>query len=136
MINSHSLNKSQLPFEYIHQKQRHGEKRKMSHGQKRRTVTCTTTIKTKQTSHGEKAESEKWRRSTCSLLVLGWRRNKKKRKKKRKTKHKMIKVKIKIRRNSKVRRVKIKELETRSRVDEKIWNKREMKWWYETKMWK
>ena len=43
----------------------------MSHGQKRRTVTCTTTIKTKQTSHGEKAESEKWRRSTCSLLVLG-----------------------------------------------------------------
>ena len=136
MINSHSLNKSQLPFEYIHQKQRHGEKRKMSHGQKRRTVTCTTTIKTKQTSHGEKAESEKWRRSTCSLLVLGWRRNKKKRKKKRKTKHKMIKVKIKIRKNSKVRRVKIKELETRSRVDEKIWNKREMKWWYETKMWK
>ena len=48
----------------------------------------------------------------------------------------MIKVKIKIRRNSKVRRVKIKELETRSRVDEKIRNKREMKWWHETKMWK
>ena len=55
VIDSHSLNNSQLPFEYIHQKQRHGEKRKMSHGQKRRTVTCTTTIKTKQTSHGEKA---------------------------------------------------------------------------------
>ena len=60
----------------------------------------------------------------------------KKKKSKRKTKHKMIKVKIKIRRNSKVRRVKIKELETGSRVDEKIRNKREMKWWHETKMWK
>ena len=48
----------------------------------------------------------------------------------------MIKVKIKIRRNSKVRRVKFKASETRSRVDEKICNKREMKWWYETKMWK
>lgn len=39
-----------------------------------------------------------------------------------------------MRRNSKVRRVKIKESETRSRVDEKIQNKREMKWWYETEM--
>ena len=48
---------------------------------------------------------------------------------KKKTKHKMIKVKIKMRRNSKVRRVKIEELETRSCVNEKIQNKREMRWW-------
>ena len=47
-----------------------------------------------------------------------------------KTKHKIIKVKIKMRRNiSKVRRVKIKELKTRSCVNEKIQNKRGMRWW-------
>ena len=44
---------------------------------------------------------------------------------KKKTKHKMIKVKIKMRRNSK----KIEELETRSCVNEKIQNKRGMRWW-------
>ena len=41
----------------------------------------------------------------------------------------MIKVKIKMRRNSKVRTVKIEELETKSCVNEKIQNKREMRWW-------
>ena len=47
-----------------------------------------------------------------------------------KTKHKIIKVKIKMRRNiSKVRRVKIEKLETRSCVNEKIQNKREIRWW-------
>ena len=48
---------------------------------------------------------------------------------KQKTKHKMIKVKIKMRRNSKVKRVKFEELETKSCVNEKIQNKRGMRWW-------
>ena len=46
----------------------------------------------------------------------------------------MRKVNIKMRRNSKVRSVKVKESETKSRVAKKIQNKRERKWWYETKM--
>ena len=47
-----------------------------------------------------------------------------------KTKHKIIKAKIKMRRNiSKVRRVKIEKLETRSCVNEKIQNKRGIRWW-------
>lgn len=54
MIGSHGLNGFLLSFEHIHQKQRHGEKRRTSHDEKRTTVTCTTAIKTKQTIHGEK----------------------------------------------------------------------------------
>ena len=46
----------------------------------------------------------------------------------------MRKVNIKMRRNSEVRSVEIKESETKSRVAKKIQNKRETKWWYETKM--
>ena len=41
----------------------------------------------------------------------------------------MIKVKIKMRRNSKVRTVNFEELETKSCVNEKIQNKRGMRWW-------
>ena len=47
---------------------------------------------------------------------------------------KMRKVNIKMRRNSEVRSVEIKESETKRRVAKKIQNKRERKWWYETKM--
>lgn len=39
-----------------------------------------------------------------------------------------------MRRNSEVRSVEIKESKTKSRVAKKIQNKRERKWWYETKM--
>ena len=39
-----------------------------------------------------------------------------------------------MRRNSEVRSVEIEELETKSRVAKKIQNKRERKWWYETKI--
>ena len=40
-----------------------------------------------------------------------------------------IQTSTKMRRNSKVRTVKIEELETRSCVNEKIQNKRGMRWW-------